>query len=68
VNLHRRLGCGLWLIWFMLVLFGGEWLLLSMVMNRVPPTQVPAYVFGVIILAIIGGWVAVFASVQRRPH
>jgi hypothetical protein len=62
------MGCGLWLIWLMLILFGGEWLLLSAAINGVPPAQVPYCVFSVIVLTIIGGWVAVYASVQRRPR
>lgn len=62
------MGCGLWLIWLMLIVFGGEWLLLSAAINGAPAAQVPYCVFSVIVLVIIGGWVAVYVSVQRRPH
>ena len=66
---HRQLGCGLWVVWLMLIVFGGEWLLLSAVINGMPQTQVPVCVFSVMILTIIGGWVAVYVRVQwRKPH
>jgi len=53
----------------MLIVFGGEWLLLSAVINGMPPGQVPVCVFSVIILTIIGGWAAVYVRVQwRKPH
>ena len=52
----------------MLIVFCGEWLLLSAVIKGMPPAQVPAGVFGVIILTIIGGWGAVYVRVQRRPR
>ena len=63
---HRRLGCGVWVVWLMLIVFGGEWLLLSAVIKGLPQTQVPVCVFGVILLTIIGGWAAVTIRVQRR--
>ena len=65
---HRRFGCGVWVVWLMLIVFCGEWLLLSAVIKGMPPAQVPAGVFGVIILTIIGGWGAVYVRVQRRPR
>jgi hypothetical protein len=33
----------------------------------VPREQLPLYVFGVIVATIIGGWVAVYLRIQRRP-
>ncbi len=68
MNLKRRMGCGPWLIWLTLIVFGGEWLLLSAAITRLAPNHVPACVFSMIILTIVGGWVAVCVCVQRKSH
>jgi hypothetical protein len=63
----RKVGCGLWLVWLLLAVFAGEWLFLWLAFKVVPREQLPLYVFGVIVVTILGGWVAVYRRLQRRP-
>jgi hypothetical protein len=63
----RKVGCGLWLVWLLLAVFAGEWLFLWLAIKVVPHEQLPLFVFVVIVVTIIGGWVAVYLRLQRRP-
>jgi len=63
----RKVGCGLWQVWLLLAVFAGEWVFLWLAIKVVPREQLPLYVFGVIVATIIGGWVAVYLRIQRRP-
>jgi hypothetical protein len=63
----RKVGCGLWLVWLLLAVFAGEWIVLWLAFKVVPREQLPLYVFGAIVATIIGGWVAVYLRIQRRP-
>ena len=65
-QLNRPLGCGLWLVWLLLGLFAGEWLLLWFVLQMVPAERLALAVLAVVIAAIIGGWVAVYFRVQPQ--
>ncbi len=65
-KLNQPLGCGLWLVWLLLAVFAGEWLLLWFVIRVVSRDQVLPTVLTVVILTIIGGWIAVYLRVQRR--
>lgn len=65
-GLNRQFGCGLWLVWLLLAVFAGEWLLLWLVSQTIPPERLPLAVLIVVIVTIVGGWVAVYFRVQRR--
>jgi len=56
----------LWLAWLLLAVFAGEWILLWAVIRIVSKEQVPFCVFGVVVLTIIVGWVAVYLRLQRK--
>lgn len=64
--MKREIGCGLWTIALLVAVFAGEWVLLGLAMQLIPPDQLPLYVFGIIIVTIIGGWVAVYFRIQKR--
>ena len=63
---RRPPGCGLWLVWLLLALFTGEWLLLWLAMERVPKERLLPTVGAIVVITIIGGWVTVYLRVQRR--
>ena len=65
--MKRKVGCGLWLVWLLLAVFAGEWVFLWLAIKVVPREQLSLYVFGVIVATILGGWVAVYLRLQRRP-
>jgi hypothetical protein len=65
-NFNRRLGCGLWVVWLLLALFAGEWLLLLLVIQAAPQDRLIPAVLTVVILTILAGWVAVYLRIQRR--
>jgi hypothetical protein len=64
--MNRHIGCGLWLIWLLLAVFAGEWVLLGIAIKTVPHEQLPFYVLGVVIATIIVGWIAVYFRIQRK--
>ena len=66
--MQRRIGCGLWVIFLLIALFAGEWLLLWLVVRNVPRQYLVPAVFGVILVTIAGGWIAVYLRVQRRTR
>lgn len=66
--MKREIGCGLWMVSLLLAIFAGEWVLLGLAMQLVPPEQLLLYVFGIIISTIIGGWVAVYFRIQKRTR
>lgn len=65
---NRRLGCGLWLVWLLLAVFAGEWLLLWTIVRAVPQERLIPAVVTVVVLTIIAGWVAVYFRIQRRSR
>lgn len=65
-KLNRPLGCGIWLVWLFLGLFSAEWLLFWMASQTLPKEWLLPAVIGSVIVTILGGWVAVFARMQRR--
>lgn len=52
----------------LLALFAAEWLLLWLVLHKVPQEHLLPMVLTVAIATIIGGWVAVFFWLRRRPR
>ncbi len=64
--MKQEIGCGLWMVWLLLAVFAGEWVLLWLAMRLIPVEQLPLYVFSIVILTIIGGWVAVYFRIQKR--
>jgi hypothetical protein len=64
----RRAGCGLWLVWMVVALFGAEWLLLAVVTQWVPKDYLPLAVLTIAILTIIGACLAIYLRMQRRPR
>jgi hypothetical protein len=66
--MNRHIGCGLWLVWLLLAVFAGEWVLLWTAIQRAPREQLPFYVLGVVIATIVAGWIAVYFRIQRRPR
>ena len=67
-NGKREIGCGLWLVWLFLALFAAEWLLLWVVLHEVSQKRLVLMVLIVTIATIIGGWIAVFFRLRRRPR
>lgn len=65
-NLNRPIGCGLWLVGLLLALFAAEWLLLWLVIRSVPADRLPQAVLMVVVLTVVGGWIATYLRVQRR--
>jgi hypothetical protein len=63
---RRRVGCGLWLVWMVLALFGAEWLLLWVMINAVPRELLTWAVLSVAIVTIAVASIAVYVRVQRR--
>jgi hypothetical protein len=64
----RKVGCGLWLVWLLGVLFVAEWLLLWLVFQTISREHLLLAVLAVILLTILGGSVAVCFRVQRRAR
>jgi uncharacterized membrane protein YqgA involved in biofilm formation len=64
--MKREIGCGLWLVWLLLAVFAGEWVLLGVAIKMVPREQLPFYVLSVVIATIVGGWIAVYFRIQRK--
>lgn len=63
---NRRVGCGLWMVWLLLAVFAGEWLLLWAVIRATPQAQLIPAVVVVIVLTILIGCGAVYLRIQRR--
>ncbi|HEY77391.1 MAG TPA: hypothetical protein G4O00_14635 [Thermoflexia bacterium] len=66
--MRRRIGCGLWLVFFLAALFAAEWVLLWLVVRTVPQDRLVHAVFGVIAATIVGGWIAVYLRMERRSR
>ncbi len=66
--MRRRIGCGAWVVFFLIVLFAAEWTLLWVVVRAVPRDHLVPAVFGVIVVTIVGGWIAVYLRMERRPR
>jgi hypothetical protein len=64
--MQRRVDYGLWLVWLLLAVFAGEWVLLWAVMQSVPHDQLLWWVFGVIMATILVAWIAVYVRMQRK--
>jgi hypothetical protein len=65
-HIRRKVGCGLWLVWMVLALFGAEWLLLWVVINQVPRDYLPVAVLSIAMVTIAGASAVVYLRVQRR--
>ncbi len=66
--MKRRIGCGLWLVFFLIALFAAEWSLLWLVVRILPRERLVPAVFGVIVATIVGGWIAVYLRMERRAR
>ncbi len=66
--MRRRIGCGLWMVFFLIALFAAEWVLLWLVVRTVPRDHLIPAVFGVIAVTIVGGWIAVYLRMERRSR
>jgi hypothetical protein len=56
----------MWIVWLLLAVFAGEWLLLWLVIHTVSREHLILAVLTVVIVTIIVGCVAVYFRVQRR--
>ena len=54
------------LVWLLVAVFAAEWLLLGIAIKAMPDDELPRAVIIIVVLTIIGGWVAVYLRVQRR--
>jgi len=65
---RRRIGCGLWMVFFLIALFAAEWALLWLVAQTVDRDHLVPAVFGVIVAIIAGGWIAVYLRMDHRAR
>ncbi|MFQ5418859.1 MAG: hypothetical protein ACE5EY_00710 [Anaerolineae bacterium] len=65
-KVNRPLGCGFWILWLFLGLFSAEWVLLWLAVQYLPKNWVAPGVLGLVVITILGGWVAVFVRLHWR--
>ncbi len=64
-DLHKDVGCSLWLGALLVAIFAAEWVLLRLLFVVLADRVQILATVGVIVLTILGGWVAVYRRVQR---
>jgi prepilin-type N-terminal cleavage/methylation domain-containing protein len=67
-DLHKDVGCSLWLGALLVAVFAAEWILLRLLFAVLADRVQLLATIGVIVLTILGGWVAVYQRVQRRAR
>ena len=63
---HADIGCSAWLIGMFLAVFATEWLLLEAVFGSLPREKWLTAIVVVIVLIIVGDWIAVCMRVRRK--
>ncbi|MEA3309029.1 MAG: hypothetical protein U9Q70_05905 [Chloroflexota bacterium] len=65
-DLHSDVGCSAWLIGFLIASFAAEWIFLQLLFATLPRDKWPQAAIVIIVIIIIGSWVAVYQRIQRR--
>ena len=65
-DLHKDVGCSLWLGALLVALFTAEWILLRLLFAVLADQALVLATVGIIVLTILGGWLAVYRRVQRH--
>ena len=65
-DLHSDVGCSAWIIGFLIASFAAEWILLQLIFEFLPRKNWAQAAIVIIIIIIIGSWVAIYKRMQRR--
>ncbi|MGC9399081.1 MAG: type IV pilus modification PilV family protein [Anaerolineae bacterium] len=66
-DLHKEVGCSLWLGTFLVALFAAEWVILQRLFTILQGEAQILATLVVILLTILGGWIAIYRRLQPHP-